>query len=287
VPTPPADILTAEPGSAVPPELVLPAKVVALDLDGTILPPGLELTELTIHTLEAARRAGVRILIATGRMHCSALPYARRLGLSEALVSYQGALIKHITTGETLYHRPIPLDLALEVLGPLEAEGHSLNVYVDDELYVRDWTDDVRRYQRISRVPVHAVGTLSRYLTVPTTKIVVTGDPLMLDELVERLQEAFGDRLYVAKSLPFFLEIASPEVSKSSALALLGRRYGFAPADVVAFGDSFNDTDMLRWAGLGVAMGNAPEPVRAAADAVCAAVDEDGVARFLLSLAQR
>ena len=261
--------------------------MVALDLDGTILPRDLELRPLTIRTLDALRRADVRVIIATGRMYCSALPYARLLGLTDALVAYQGALIKDIATDETIYHNPIPVELALEVLGPLEADGHSLNVYVDDVLYVREWTEDVRRYQSISQVPVHAVGALSRFLRVPTTKIVVTGDPAMLDELVLRLGETFDGRLYVAKSLPFFLEIASPQVSKSNALALLGRRYGFTAADVMAFGDSFNDTDMLSWAGLGVAMGNAPEAVRAAADEVCDSVDEDGVARFLLALAAR
>jgi len=260
-------------------------RVVALDLDGTILPRDLELSPFTVRTLTGLREAGVAVIIATGRMYQSALRYARALDLTGPLVAYQGAMIKDIASSELLLHRPIPVALAREVLLPLEAENHTINVYIDDVLYVKEWTDEVRRYQRISQVEVHAVGALSVYLTQPTTKIVVTGEPALLDRLQETLTAVFAERLYIAKSLPFFLEIAAPDVSKSRALAFLGGRLGFGAHDVIAFGDSYNDVDMLEWAGLGVAMANAPDTVRAAADAVCPSVDDDGVARFLLRLA--
>jgi Cof subfamily protein (haloacid dehalogenase superfamily) len=256
--------------------------VVALDLDGTILPRDLELSPFTVRTLAAMNEAGVTIIIATGRMYQSALRYARALDLTGALIAYEGAMVKDIASGEVLLHKPIPVELAREVLLPLEAEHRSINVYIDDVLYVKEWTDDVRRYQRISQVEVHAVGTLSAFLAQPTTKIVVTGEPGLLDRLQEHLVAVFAERLYIAKSLPFFLEIAAPDVSKSRALAFLGERLGFTAQDVIAFGDSYNDVDMLEWAGLGVAMANAPDAVRAAADAVCPSVDDDGVARFLL-----
>lgn len=93
-------------------------------------------------------------------------------------------------------------------------------------LYVRDWTEGMRRYQRIAQVDVHAVGRLSDFLTVPTTKIVVTGEIGVLDGLAAALGARFDGRLYIAKSLPFFLGIASPEVSKSHAH---GERAGGGP----------------------------------------------------------
>jgi Cof subfamily protein (haloacid dehalogenase superfamily) len=278
----------------VPRRLSLEHRVVSLDLDGTILPRDFRLRPFTVEVLAALRRGGVDIVINTGRMFRSALPYAEELELTGPLICYQGALIKMISTGEVLRHEPLALDVALDVLGLLEPGGHSVNVYVDDILHVERITPDIARYLSVANVEVREVGRLSEFLSTPTTKIVVGGEPDLLDRVAESLRSAFPD-LYVLKSLPFFLEIGSPLVSKSSGLAYLGERWGFGRGDVVAFGDSYNDIDMLAWAatpdpvsglrGLGVAVANAPEEVRSAGNAVCASVDDEGVARFLLDLA--
>jgi Cof subfamily protein (haloacid dehalogenase superfamily) len=279
---------------AVPPRLSLEQRVLSLDLDGTILPHDFRLRPFTIEVLSALRLGGVELMINTGRMFCSALPYALELGLEGPLLCYQGAMIKMISTGELLRHEPLALDVALEVLEYLEPEGHSLNVYLDDVLYVERMTEEVERYLSVSRVEVRAVGRLSAFLAQPTTKIVVGGEPAALDLVAGELRARFPD-LYVMKSMPFFLEVGSPLVSKSSGLAYLGAKYGFGPPDVIAVGDSYNDADMLAWAaqedpvsgrsGLGVAVSGAPAEVLAAANAVCGPPEQEGVARFLLELA--
>lgn len=274
----------------VPDTLTLDHAVLALDLDGTLLPGDFRLRPFTVQVLRALRRGGTRVVINTGRMFRSALPYALELGLSGPMCCYQGALIKTIGSGEVLLHEPLSLDTALRLLEVLESEEHSANVYVDDILYVEKMTEEVRRYLSIAQVEVQAVGRLSAFLTQPTTKIVVGGEPEVLDELAVRLRALFP-ALYIVKSLPVFLEIASPAVSKSRALAFLGERYGFGNEDVIAFGDSYNDTDALAWAatpnpltgrsGLGVAMKNSPPEVKCAGNRVCGSVDEEGVAWFL------
>ena len=112
-------------------------------------------------------------------------------------------------------------------------------------------------------------GTLLAWLSEPPTKLVTIGDPDVLDGLEARMKERFAGRLYISKSLPYFLEFASPEVTKASGLAFVAEHLGFAPERTVAFGDGENDVELLDWAGFGVAVANAHDRVLAVADCVC------------------
>jgi len=262
-------------------------RVIAADLDGTLLPLLLDgtqaLTPLTVRTVRALDHAGIGTILVTGRMFRSAARYARDLGLEGPVAAYQGALIREVGTGRLLHHDPLSVELALEVLSLLEPRGHPANLYIEDELYVARRTEEVERYERLSGMKPNVVGTLSSFLDRPTTKIGVGGDPAVIDGLLTGLQAHFGRRLIVVKTWPFFLEMTSPTATKARALQILGERLGFAARDVLAFGDSYNDADMLAWAGTGVAMRGAPPEVVAAADFVCDPVEEDGFARYLLS----
>jgi hydroxymethylpyrimidine pyrophosphatase-like HAD family hydrolase len=137
------------------------------------------------------------------------------------------------------------------------------------------------RYAEIAGVEMHVVGDLATWLSRPTTKLVTVGDESWLDPLRDRLQAQFGDRAFIAKSLPIFLEFAAANVSKSAALAFLGKRLGFTAAECVSFGDGENDRDLLAWAGLGVCVANASERLRGEADWVVPSVSESGVAQFI------
>ncbi|TMK90776.1 MAG: HAD-IIB family hydrolase [Actinobacteria bacterium] len=132
-----------------------------------------------------------------------------------------------------------------------------------------------------ARVRARGVGDLLAWLEREPTKLVVIDDPEVLDKLEQRLKARLGERLYISKSLPYFLELASPEVTKASGLDFLARRLGFSRARTVACGDGENDVELLEWAGYGVAVANAHERVLAVADLVCPSVDEEGVAQVL------
>jgi Cof subfamily protein (haloacid dehalogenase superfamily) len=142
-------------------------------------------------------------------------------------------------------------------------------------------TPEARRYAEFQHLDLHRVGDLLAWLDRPPTKLVVIDDPEVLDGLEERLKARFDGRLYISKSLPYFLELASPDVTKGSGLEFLARRIGFARERTVAFGDGENDVELLEWAGYGVAVANAHERVLAVADLVCPNVDEEGVAQVL------
>ena len=261
-------------------------RAVAMDLDGTILGPSLELTPALVDAVAAAKRSGVEPIIATGRMLRSALPYAHQLGITAPLICYQGALIADVADGHWLLHRPVPVELAKEVLRELRETGEHVNLYVDDELYVAQVDEQAMAYARHGRLTPHPVGDLVDWISEPTTKIVVVGDPGRMDDLGSRLRASFDGRLFIAKSLPEFLEVAEPDVSKGSGLLWVCEHLGIDAAEVVAFGDNQNDRELLLEAGHGGAAGDADPTLAALADFAVPGPAEDGVARFLSALAE-
>jgi Cof subfamily protein (haloacid dehalogenase superfamily) len=259
-------------------------QAVAMDLDRTILPEALELRPRLIDAVKAVAGAGVVPIVATGRMLRSSLPFAVQLGVTAPLICYQGALIADPQTGDWLRHEPMPVPLAREVIEACRKRDQHCNVYVDDELYVDELNVYALEYARHAKLEAHAVGDLERWLSEPTTKIVVVGEPELLDALQIELRAQFGDRLFIAKSLPIFLEVAQPGVSKGSALEWVCDRTSIEPAHVVAFGDGANDVELLRDAGFGVAIESADQILLDQADATVPGPEHDGVARFLEAL---
>ena len=220
-------------------------------------------------------------MIATGRMFRSVLPYARAAGIETPLVCYQGAAVVDPASGEWLLHEPIPLALAREAIAAVQSEGFGLNCYVDDDLYVSTVTAAARAYADFQNLPLHEVGDLLTWIDRAPTKLVVVSDPEALDVLRPKLEARFGDRLFIAKSLPYFLELANPAISKGTGLAFVLEHLGFAAARTVAFGDGENDLELLDWAGYGVAVENGHEALKARADWTCPGPGEEGVAQVI------
>jgi Cof subfamily protein (haloacid dehalogenase superfamily) len=221
------------------------------------------------------------VLVVTGRMFRSVRPYLQAAGLDEPVVCYQGAVVADPVSGRFLRHEPIPLELARETIAAVEAEGYPLNCYVHDELYVAEHTASSEAYASFQNLEVHAVGSLLEWLDEPPTKLVAVGDPVELDGLEARMDAHFDGRMYISKSLPYFLEFASPDVTKGSGLAFLAEHLGFALERTVAFGDGENDVPLLEAAGYAVAVENAHQRALAVADFVCPPVTEEGVAQVI------
>jgi Cof subfamily protein (haloacid dehalogenase superfamily) len=252
----------------------------ACDLDRTLIAEDGVLRPRTRVAIARAREAA-RVIVVTGRMFRSVRPYLAEAGLDDPVVCYQGAVVAEPDSGRFLRHEPIPLELAREVIEAVEAERVHLNCYVGDELYVAQNTAEAQAYAAFQHIPVRAVGDLLAWLDEPPTKLVAVGEPRRLDAVEERMKARFGARAYISKSLPFFLEFASPEVTKASGVAFVAEHLGFSRERTVAFGDGENDVELLDWAGYGVAVANAHERVLAVADFVCPPVQDEGVAAVL------
>jgi Cof subfamily protein (haloacid dehalogenase superfamily) len=235
----------------------------------------------TQEALARTRATGTHVVVVTGRMFRAVRPYLEQAGLDDLVVCYQGAVVADPVPGEFLLHVPIPLAEAREALDVVSAAGFHLNCYLDDELYVAEVTPQARRYADFQQLEIHAVGDLRAWLDEDPTKLVAVGDPDALDELERKLKPRFAGRLFISKSLPYFLEFAHPDVSKGSGLEFVADRLGFGPEETVACGDGENDRELLDWAGFGVAVANAHPDVLARADLVVPSVQEEGVASLL------
>jgi Cof subfamily protein (haloacid dehalogenase superfamily) len=238
----------------------------------------------TLDALAATLAQGLQIVVVTGRMFRSVRPYLDQAGLTGPVVCYQGAVVADPRSGEFLRHVPVPLETALEAIAAVEEEGFALNCYVDDLLYVAKETPEARRYADFQRLELHVVGDLAAWLSKPPTKLVAVGDPVELDALESRLAMRFDARLYISKSLPFFLELAHPDVTKAAGLDFVSERLGIPRERTIAFGDGENDVELVEWAGFGIAVANAHERVLAAADWACPSAEDEGVAQVLESV---
>ena len=262
-------------------------EAIACDLDRTLIADDLVIRPRTAAALAAARAAGIAVVLVTGRMFQSIRPYALAAGIDAPVVCYQGAAVVEPASGRFLLHDPIPLELAREVIAAIEERGFGLNCYVRDELYVSETTTAAERYAVFQDLLLHAVGPLLDWLSEPPTKLVVIDDAEVLDGLAVDLRRGFGDRLFIAKSLPYFLELAKRGVSKGSGLAFVARRSGFSLERTVAFGDGENDVELLEAAGYAVAVEGSHPRLLALADLVCPPAEQEGVAQVIEAILAR
>ena len=180
-------------------------------------------------TLRRAHDAGLHVVVVTGRMFQSVRRALEPAALGDPVICYQGAVVAD-GQGTWLRHVPIALDLAREALEFVLGEGYSPNVYVADELYVADVSKAARDYAEFQHLDVHPVGDLLDWLSQPPTKLVCVGDPDALEGVEQRAKAHFGERMYISKSLPYFLEFAAPGVTKGAGLDFLAEHMGFTRA---------------------------------------------------------
>lgn len=260
-------------------------KLLVLDIDGTIAGLSNDIRESVKQAILAAESRGVKVAIATGRMYRSALRFHRDIGSTLPLICYQGAWIQDPATQKRLRHLPLSKQTALQLLDSFE-EPHlrpllSIHFYIDDKLYVPEITEATRIYAQRSGIEPIALKDLRRDLPGEPTKVLaLCQNPEVLDGLLSSMRLRYTPaELYLTRSVATFFEATHPLANKGDAVQYLAEEFlGLQAANVMAIGDNFNDVEMITYAGVGVAMGNAPDGVKAAADWVAPDVEEDGVA---------
>ncbi len=265
-------------------------RLVALDLDGTLVGDDLLLRPRTIATIRAVVDRGVHVALVTGRMTSSALPYARELGLRAPLVGLQGALVREMPApgsrrlGRLLLHRPLAGDVARDALAWCRAAGLAPHVNHLERMVMPADDDQADDYSRWSFGPVLLVPDVDAWVRGPVTKVISVGAPPLPELVLDRARADFAGRADPTVSHPMFLEFLAPGVNKGRAVRYLARRLGVDLRDVLAIGDQRNDIEMLVEVGTGVAMAGAPGEVRAAARLVAPPLAEEGAAQVLEEL---
>ncbi|MGQ9867076.1 MAG: Cof-type HAD-IIB family hydrolase [Pseudanabaenaceae cyanobacterium] len=277
-------------------------RLLVLDLDGTVVGPTNEISPTVKAAVTAAQERGVRVAIATGRMYRSALRFHYDLGADCPLLSYQGALIQEpdptnpAAPATPIAHWAVPKSQALRLIHQLKTYGNTFGVhlYIDDTLYVEEVTLRTETYAARSQVPVVAVGDFREFLPTandPTKVLALSDQPEAISQLLLEMKEVFSPQeLYLTKSQPTYFEATNPLAHKGNAVQFLAEeKLGLTAAEVMAVGDNMNDFEMVRYAGIGVAMGSAPPALQAVAQWVAPPVEADGaaaaIARFILDAA--
>ena len=248
-------------------------KVLVLDIDGTLTNSKKEITPATREALMTIQRMGHVVVLASGRptgglrMITEALDFPRYGGYT---ISYNGACVTDTATGEAVFKNGMQ-DYARDYqLGMCSYVGNELLCGTRSDRYLE-------REAALNRFEVTQVESFAPFFRTDLYKVLLTAQPTRAQEHEHRLARRFVNRLSIYRSEPYFIEVMARGVNKADAIAGLLERLGLEREDTIACGDGLNDLSMLRYAGLGVAMGNAQQSVKAAADVVTGSNDEDGL----------
>ena len=252
-------------------------KMVVVDIDGTILSPTCEISQNLKNHVKELLANDIKVVIATGRMHCSAKQIAKELGTDSPIIAYQGGLIVN-SKGQTLWAKYCDEDLARDVINKLREKSIHINIYINDNLIAEDESIYIKDYTKGKFIEYEIVSSLDTLNFDNLNKILaIDYNTQKIDSLVEELSDFYKSSLYIVKSTPHFCEISHPEATKGNGIRFLAQEWDIKQEEIMAIGDQDNDIEMLLAAGIRVAMGNATENLKKVSNFITKTVDEDGV----------
>lgn len=257
-------------------------KMVATDVDGTILGHSGEFTPEVVECIHNLDNNGVKVVIVTGRMHQSAKKIADKLELKNAVVSYQGALVRENTQEQKiLYERYIPVETAKKLINWGNKENIHINLYMNDSLFVEKDDEIIHKYADYQKIP-YTAKPFSEINIEKVNKLVLIDydNPERVTLLAKKLQEDFPE-LFIVKSCDYFCEVCHKEATKGDGLKFLQQYYGISKDETLTIGDHNNDIDLLKAGGVKVAMGNGTDELKAVADYVTDTVDNNGFVKAI------
>lgn len=253
-------------------------RLIASDMDDTLLNAAGVLTPRTENALKRAMDAGVSVVLASGRMLESALPFARQLSVNAPLIVYNGAMVYDLKQSRALETRPISADVARGICKMAEALGIYVQAYPGEGYFAARRTKYTGLYEDSIKVDCAITDvSLSEWIASPQIKLLTIGEKEDTFANIEKFRAAFPDISFMM-SRPNYIEIVAKGVDKKHALEKVISALNIAPEEVLAFGDGQNDVGMLNFAGLGYCVENASEGVRAQVARTCPPNTRDGCA---------
>jgi len=260
-------------------------RLLALDLDDTLLRSDLTISYQTRNAIKKAEAAGVIVVLASGRIPAAMDHFAGLLGMHKKtgyLICNNGTLIQESHTGKIVYEIRMDAKIALTAFDLADAEGFPVQIYEDDIMYVSRHNEYTGYDQKLTGLRQVVVEHFRAMVSNGCHKLLIPGDPTLLVPLESILRTYLGDSVTIFTSKPYFLEILPADTNKGTALEKVANLLGINQKDVMAIGDSMNDEAMLRWAGMGIAMANGDERIKSIADMVTSRDnDDDGVAEVI------
>ena len=261
-------------------------KVIVLDIDGTLFDDEKKITPKTKAVLQKAQENGLTVVLASGRPASGLWYIADELKMEKhhgLLCCFNGSQVVDCTTTEELFNSPMSIDMGKRVLNHMKSFDVNPMVYKDAYLYVNDaYAYKVKYESRLGRLKVCEVDDLESYLTWRPNKILTSGDPAYLQENYQLMMAPFKDELNCMFTADFYFEFTAKGIDKARALSIALEKLGYSGDNCIAFGDAQNDLSMIRFAKIGVAMGNATDEVKEAADEITLDNNHDGIAEALI-----
>jgi Cof subfamily protein (haloacid dehalogenase superfamily) len=272
-------------------EPVLPIRLIALDIDGTLVGDDLVIGERTMQAIGEATRRGITVSLVTGRMATSAVPFAQALSLTGPIVSQQGALIRAMPAadsqrpGRMLHHRSLRPAVTVEIVRWCQERNMTPHFNYLEWMIVGSTEERLEEYRLFVGDRLRIVPDIAVRAHRPVTKVVALGEGHHSLEVLDEGRAHFAGRAEVTLSHPRFLEFMAPGVSKGLGVRWLARRLRVPLSQCLAIGDQYNDLEMISEVGHGVAMPSAPVAVQAAARYVAPPVGEEGAAQMIERIA--
>lgn len=257
-------------------------KLLAIDLDDTLLHDDCTLSKRNINAIRAAAVQGVRIVIATGRMYQTAVPIGRALGLGDLpMILYSGGLIQTAEQGRILYEKPISVSGIRSLLELRAMHDWYVQMYIDDELRIHHETESSLAYSALTGAVPHYYGDALYDMHERVLKVLLVNEKKALDEATAILQSHLGHEICAVRSKENYLEVIHKDCSKGNALMSMARDMGVSEGEIMAIGNSQNDISMLERVGYAVAVENAEAEVKSVANIMTSRNNDDGVAAVI------
>jgi Cof subfamily protein (haloacid dehalogenase superfamily) len=259
-------------------------KMIVLDLDDTLLRDDHSISDRTKQALMEAQEMGVKVVLASGRPTFGMKRIAEELSLAKYgsfILSFNGGKILNCRTYEEMFSSTLTPEAVHNLYDISRREGVYIHTYVGDEIITEDENPYTTIEAKLTGLPINVVNRFVDGVTKPVVKVLMVEAPETLKAVETKLQKELDQEFSVMRSKPFFLEFTEKGVTKGTSLNQLIQICGIKREEVIAIGDSYNDQAMIEFAGLGVAMGNAPDDIKAIANFVTDSNMNDGVAKVV------
>ena len=261
-------------------------KLIALDIDGTLINSSHQLTEGVKESIRRAKEKGVKVVLCTGRPLKGVEKFLDELNLKELgdyAATFNGALVQDTFTENPISHLTLKYDDLVDLYNLSLEVGSRSHFYDTKTLYtfnkdVSDYTV-LESYLTGAHLNITSLEDVSEDISM--SKFMMIDHPEILDECIKKIPKSYYEKYTIVRSTPFFLEFLNPKANKGSGIGLLAKELGIKQEEVICVGDAENDKHMIEYAGLGVAMGNSIDEIKDLADYVTLSNDEDGVAHVI------
>ena len=256
-------------------------RMIAIDMDGSLLDSNRKISDNTISAIKKARKAGVIVTVATGRSIRGVEIYRKILPIKAPLITYNGAVIIDLPDREILYDVTLEEKVASDIIDFGKKFSTTMCIWFQNQLYVYEINERVAQYTEVYGIHPIIIDNEAMLIQQGITKILWFDEINNIKKYQQELEISLKGNVNFCTSSPYFLEFFDGDASKGNALKFLGEYYNIDASEMIAIGDGMNDVPMIEYAGLGVAMGNAPEELKELSDFITLTNDEDGVAHVI------